>query len=270
MKKEYSIRCNFKNNELICNDIIKLVANDFNNCIFKFNFEEELSNMKVLFKLKKQNSDFYWIKEVIDNQVEIVDFDEGNNPLIVIKEPGIYEFELSLYDENSKLTNYAILKDIRVREELVKQSDVDNYVSSSEKMPVLDQLIKENVSIANEEKKRVVAEKSRVEEENKRVESENKREEYIKDLKQEKEEGKLNGATFTPEVDSEGNLSWTNNKELSNPETVNIKGPKGDKGDCNFATFDIDLETGELVMHKTENMLLDFKINENGELVVII
>ena len=40
-----------------------------------------------------------------------------------------------------------------------------------------------------------------------------------------------NGATFTPSVDSAGNLSWTNNGGLSNPPTVNIKGPKGDKGD---------------------------------------
>lgn len=40
------------------------------------------------------------------------------------------------------------------------------------------------------------------------------------------------GATFTPSVDSAGNLSWSNNKGLANPPTVNIKGPKGDKGDA--------------------------------------
>lgn len=45
------------------------------------------------------------------------------------------------------------------------------------------------------------------------------------------------GATFTPSVDTDGNLSWTNDRELDNPETVNIRGPqgpqglKGDKGD---------------------------------------
>lgn len=39
-----------------------------------------------------------------------------------------------------------------------------------------------------------------------------------------------NGATFTPAIDSDGNLSWTNDKGLDNPETVNIKGPKGDTG----------------------------------------
>ena len=36
------------------------------------------------------------------------------------------------------------------------------------------------------------------------------------------------GPHFTPAVDGEGNLSWTNNGGLPNPETVNIKGPKGD------------------------------------------
>lgn len=36
-----------------------------------------------------------------------------------------------------------------------------------------------------------------------------------------------NGATFTPKVDSSGNLSWTNDKGLPNPSAVNIKGPAG-------------------------------------------
>lgn len=38
------------------------------------------------------------------------------------------------------------------------------------------------------------------------------------------------GATFVPSVDADGNLSWSNADGLVNPETVNIKGPKGDKG----------------------------------------
>lgn len=42
--------------------------------------------------------------------------------------------------------------------------------------------------------------------------------------------GEYDGATFTPSVDDNGNLSWTNNKGRENPETKNIKGPKGDTG----------------------------------------
>lgn len=37
--------------------------------------------------------------------------------------------------------------------------------------------------------------------------------------------------TFIPSVDSDGNLSWSNDDGLPNPPTVNIKGQKGDKGD---------------------------------------
>ena len=38
------------------------------------------------------------------------------------------------------------------------------------------------------------------------------------------------GVTFTPAVDASGNLSWTNDGGLTNPPSVNIKGPKGDQG----------------------------------------
>ncbi len=39
-----------------------------------------------------------------------------------------------------------------------------------------------------------------------------------------------NGATFTPSVSAEGVISWTNDKELPNPEPVNIKGEQGIQG----------------------------------------
>lgn len=39
------------------------------------------------------------------------------------------------------------------------------------------------------------------------------------------------GATFIPSIDSDGNLSWSNDKGLSNPEMINIQGPKGDTGE---------------------------------------
>lgn len=38
------------------------------------------------------------------------------------------------------------------------------------------------------------------------------------------------GAVFTPAVAADGTLSWSNNGSLTNPASVNIKGPKGDKG----------------------------------------
>lgn len=45
------------------------------------------------------------------------------------------------------------------------------------------------------------------------------------------ENGDFDGATFTPSVDAEGNISWSNDKGLDNPQTQNIKGQKGDTGE---------------------------------------
>lgn len=39
-----------------------------------------------------------------------------------------------------------------------------------------------------------------------------------------------NGATFIPHVSPEGEISWTNDKNLPNPDPVNIKGPQGPEG----------------------------------------
>jgi len=50
-------------------------------------------------------------------------------------------------------------------------------------------------------------------------------------------------------------------------DTGYFKGEKGDPGDCNFATFDI--EDGDLIMNKDDDMNIDFAINQ-GNLVVII
>ena len=47
----------------------------------------------------------------------------------------------------------------------------------------------------------------------------------VKDILLEaRDSGELDGATFTPSVDADGNLSWTNDKGRNNPATVNIKG----------------------------------------------
>lgn len=48
-------------------------------------------------------------------------------------------------------------------------------------------------------------------------------------------------------------------------KTVEVK-----DGNCNFATFYIDLETGDLIMNKTDDMSLNFRINTDGYLEVII
>ena len=40
----------------------------------------------------------------------------------------------------------------------------------------------------------------------------------------------VSGATFRPSVSEDGIISWTNDKGLTNPQPVNIKGPQGETG----------------------------------------
>lgn len=44
------------------------------------------------------------------------------------------------------------------------------------------------------------------------------------------------GATFTPAVSSEGIISWTNDRDLPNPEPISIKGPQGNPTTVNGKT----------------------------------
>ena len=83
------------------------------------------------------------------------------------------------------------------------------------------------------ETERIKAETDRIKAEDKRIENEANREQYIIGLKEEVDAGRFNG-------------------------------------ECNFATFNINFETGNLEMNKTETLLLDFDINRDGYLEVIV
>lgn len=51
---------------------------------------------------------------------------------------------------------------------------------------------------------------------------------------------------YTPSVSADGNLSWSNNGGLVNPDPVNIKGPKGEDGEPGRAGKDIAAITIEI------------------------
>lgn len=75
------------------------------------------------------------------------------------------------------------------------------------------------------------------------------------------------GVTYTPSVDEQGNLSWTNDRGLPNPPTVNIKGPKGDNGKDGDGSSDIiykddigsglKISNGKLCVDTTEEAAAD-------------
>ena len=52
------------------------------------------------------------------------------------------------------------------------------------------------------------------------------------------------GATFTPSVSDEGVISWTNDKDLPNPDPVNIKGADGTTGADGKSAYQFAVEGG--------------------------
>lgn len=60
------------------------------------------------------------------------------------------------------------------------------------------------------------------------------------------------GVTFTPSVSDAGEISWTNDGELANPATVNIKGPKGDGGTVEITNILIDNGSSETATPSAE------------------
>lgn len=94
----------------------------------------------------------------------------------------------------------------------------------------------ENMRVSAEEERvanentRKANELQRVSNEQGRQSAETQREGVINDLENKVTNGYFNGATFYPSVNENGVLSWTNDKSLDNPASINIKGEKGNDG----------------------------------------
>lgn len=133
-KKLFNIEVFFDKNYIICPNI-QLVANDYNSIEFNFIFDREEG--RKVFKLKKPDRTI-WVKEIEDNKIVLVDTDENGKLTSLIDQGGVYEFEICIYDENSKLTAFST-DCFKVRSEVV---NVDNdTVSKASELPFLTQLI---------------------------------------------------------------------------------------------------------------------------------
>lgn len=133
-KRTFNIEIFFDKNYMKCPDI-QLVANDYNSVEFNFIFDREEGHK--VFKLKKPDGKI-WVKEIEDNKIVLVDTDENGKLTSLIEQPEKYEFEICLYDENSKLTASST-GHFRVRSEVV---NVDNdTISKASELQILTQLI---------------------------------------------------------------------------------------------------------------------------------
>ena len=133
--------------------------------------------------------------------------------------PGVVKGVLKITKTGSTVTVGAIKFS-------VSTSTTDTLVDPEHIVPSIEELL----SILAEIDQIADAEQERVEAEQGRVAAEEERAEAFEQFEQNLADGEYNGATFTPSLSTAGLLSWSNDKGLANPASVNIMGPQGPAG----------------------------------------
>ena len=153
---------------------INAVTGDYNSTKIIFEFDKEYEGRKVFEIAKPYDKDeagqAIFVKEIENNEVTLVAYDENGKEVSIFSVEGRHPFEISLYNGNSKLTSmYGILG---VSKEAVKlgYEVVERYI------PIFDDLMnKANTIIDNLE----ASEKDIQEAETTRNENETAREELV-------------------------------------------------------------------------------------------
>ena len=169
-----------------------------------------------------------------------------------------------------------------LREETIDQVVIDaiaDIVAECEQMMAAMDAAEANRSSAEhnrsvEEFKRMSREIARDEREEQRVAAEGARQRLAEDLQQKLEDHYFDGATYTPSVSDEGILSWSNNKDFPNPESKDIRGPKGNDGvitSLETGFYMLQIIDGDLcILFGDGTEVPDFFIDEEGCLCVDI
>lgn len=149
-------------------------------------------------------------------------------------ESGIFGAQVEIFDGETVVWNSDIFHAV-VRDSLSVNEDIEPVMLPEllEAEAALQAAIAKTEDILDaveQEAARETAETARVAAEQGRVAAEEERAEAFEQFEQNLADGEYNGATFTPAVSAAGVISWSNDKGLANPASVNIMGPQGPAG----------------------------------------
>ena len=150
------------------------------------------------------------------------------------QEAGLFGAQVEIFDGETLVWNSDIFHAI-VSESLHVNAEIESVALPEllEAEAALAEILAETEAILGavaQEEARETAEAARVAAEQGRVAAEEERAEAFEQFEQNLADGEYDGATFTPAVSAAGVISWTNNKGLANPTSVNIMGPQGPAG----------------------------------------
>ena len=113
---------------------ISLITGDYASTKIVFSFDRE-DGTKV-FELKNPSGETRYVGEIVNNEVILTGVDDGNN-YSIFNEAGLYIYEVSLYDGDSKLTSAKGQLPVKKEQVIIGDETIEPY------LPIFDQLMQE-------------------------------------------------------------------------------------------------------------------------------
>ena len=137
---EIKVLINFKEEKNIIYGT-KPITGDYNSTKLVFTFEDNPIGTKVLKIRHKESDNPVYVGEINNNEVVLTSVDENDKNHSIFTDSGIYILEVSLYNEDSKLT--SVYSEFLVNKEQIEISDVE----AEKYLPIFDELL-QNVDTA--------------------------------------------------------------------------------------------------------------------------
>ena len=132
---------------------INLVTGDYNSTKMIFNFDRDTGTK--VFEMKSPSEQLVMVQEIQNNEVILYGLDEDENIASIFNEEGYYVFEISLYENESKLTSAKGKIKVKPEQVIVDGEVVEAY------LPIFDQLLSQvNTAITQTNNLNITSSKS--------------------------------------------------------------------------------------------------------------
>lgn len=131
---EINIKINFQKGTCIKSKG-NLITGDYNSTKLLFDFDKQDGTK--IFEMNDPQGKLLFVKEIINNEVILTREDENGNNCSLFHEIGQYRFEVSLYENDSKLTSASNCLDVSKEQVVINDEIVEVY------LPIFDEMIKE-------------------------------------------------------------------------------------------------------------------------------
>jgi hypothetical protein len=134
MISEIRIKVSFLKHTLVT-PTASIVEGDYNTTKLIFEFEEDVSDKRIVFKMSNPAGEVIFLKDLEDNEVTLAGTDENGYICSLFPTYGLYSFELVYYGDNKKLTSAPGWLTVSQSKVVITDSVVGNYI------PWFDQLV---------------------------------------------------------------------------------------------------------------------------------